>query len=359
TFDNLKVHGLTWTTDGKHIVYSSNRGGRFSLWQVAAAGGNPEWMSAGGVNAEEPVIAWRGNRMVYQLWNEQTDIWRIERTKGREISDTPLIASTQWDWNPQFSPDGNRIVFVSDRTGTAEVWIASRNGGNATQLTSFRGPYTNHPCWSPDSRRIAFEAPAQGNFDIYTISPAGGVPHRLTSEASQERAPSWSRDGRWIYFASNRRDQWQVWKISAEGGAAVQVTGTGGFATFESPDGAWLYFTKQHKPGLWRMPSQGGAEEPVLDSLNPVDWNNWVVVAEGIYFIERAVPDRPVVAFFDLHTRQKTALATPPKFHYNSGLTISPMDGAILYTREESSEADLILVDNFEATQRKKDKPLF
>ncbi len=347
TFDNLKVHGLTWTPDGKRLVYSSNRGGNFSLWQVAAAGGKPEWVAAGGGNAEEPAIAWRGNRLVYQLWNEQTDIWRIERTKGQEISYTPLIASTQWDWNPQFSPDGHQIAFVSDRSGAAEIWIAGRNGENPAQLTSFKGPYTNHPRWSPDGSNIAFETPANGNFDIYAISKAGGAPRRLTSEVSEERSPSWSRDGRWIYFASNRSGQWQVWKIAAAGGAAVQFTSHGGFAAFESPDGAWLYFTKQHTPGLWRIPARGGAEKLVLDKLNPVDWNNWAVVSEGVYFIERAVPDRPVIAFFELRTRHTTALATPPRFLYKSGLAISPAGGVILYTRVASSEADLILVDNF------------
>jgi hypothetical protein len=95
------------------------------------------------------------------------------------------------------------------------------------------------------------------------------------------------------------------------------------------------------------MPAQGGSEELVLDKLNPVDWNNWAVVRKGLYFIERTVPDRPVIAFFDLRNRQMTALVTPPKFLYKSGLAISPIDGAILYTRVESSEADLILVDNF------------
>lgn len=347
TFDNLKIHGLTWTPDGKRIVYSSNRGGSFSLWQVAAAGGTPEWVAAGGSHAEEPSLAWRGARLVYQLWDEQTDIWRIARIKGQEPSFTPLIASTRWEWNPQFSPDGKQLAFVSDRSGAAEIWLAERNGENPIQLTSFKGPYTNNPRWSPDGGSLVFETPAHGNFDIYTINKTGGAPRRLTSAASEERAPSWSRDGRWIYFASNRNGEWQVWKLASEGGAEIQVTTHGGFAASESPDGAWLYFTKQSAPGLWRAPAQGGAEEQVLDKLNPVDWNNWALAPEGVYFIERTTPDRPVIAFFDLRARQTTALATPPQFLYKSGLAISTTGEAILYTRVASSEADLMLIDNF------------
>jgi hypothetical protein len=179
------------------------------------------------------------------------------------------------------------------------------------------------------------------------IGREGGLPRRLTAEASEERAASWSRDGRWIYFASKRGGDWQVWKMAAEGGSAVQVTARGGFAAFESADGRWLYFTKRDQPGLWQVPARDGEETLLSDRLHPVDWNNWVVSAEGLYFVERPVPDRPQLARLDVRTRQVTPLAPLPGLLYKSGLAYAPDQRAIPFTRIDRHEADLMLVENF------------
>jgi len=91
----------------------------------------------------------------------------------------------------------------------------------------------------------------------------GGLPRRLTTASSDENVPSWSRDGRWIYFSSDRTGKRQIWKAPAEGGEAVQVTKQGGFSAFESPDGKFVYYTKDFReggeftPGIWRTPVEG------------------------------------------------------------------------------------------------------
>src|SRR5262249_24878949 len=155
----------------------------------------------------------------------------------------------------QYSPDGERIVFASSRSGTSEIWVCDREGQNSIQLTSMNGPATGTPHWSPDSRHIAIDSRPGGNPDIYVIGLEVGTPRRLTSDPSQEVVPSWSRDGRWIYFASNRTGTYQIWKAPAEGGPAVQVTKGGGFHGHESMDGRYLYYAKSaNQPGLWRVP---------------------------------------------------------------------------------------------------------
>jgi Tol biopolymer transport system component len=82
--------------------------------------------------------------------------------------------------------------------------------------------------------------------------------------------PSWSHDCRWIYFASDRSGQYEVWKMPRDGGEAIQVTRTGGFVTFESPDGKYLYYTKFNPHSsvpLFRMPAGGGEEVQVVPGI--------------------------------------------------------------------------------------------
>jgi Tol biopolymer transport system component len=149
---------------------------------------------------------------------------------------------------PEYSPDGKKIAFMSDRTGSLEIWVCDKDGSNAMQLTSFGGSTVTNPRWSPDAGRIAFDANAAGEFDVWVTSASGGKPQRMTSHPANDGNPSWSRDGRWIYFDSARTGEQQIWKIPADGGEAVQITHDGGFGPLESPGGKFLYYSKLCSP---------------------------------------------------------------------------------------------------------------
>jgi dipeptidyl aminopeptidase/acylaminoacyl peptidase len=205
------------------------------------------------------------------------------------------------------------------------------------------------PRWSPDGRQIAFDSRPAGNGDIFVIDFQGGPPRKLTNEASNEVVPSWSRDGRWIYFASDRTGgSYEVWKMPSTGGSAVQVTRHGGFAAFESPDGRFLYYAKGLTvPGLWRIPTGGGEEIKLLGSLEAGYWGYWAVVENGVYYLDTTT--KPGIAFFDITTHRITRvfdLENRPA-REDPGLAVSPDKRTILYTQLDSSNSDILLVENF------------
>ena len=135
---------------------------------------------------------------------------------------------------------------MSNRSGNWEIWVCDSDGSNPVQLTSFRGASVIFPRWSPDGGHIAFASDAEGDgeFHIWVTSANGGKPRRMTTDPANDGNPSWSRDGQWIYFDSHRTGEQQVWKIPDGGGDAIQVTRDGGFAALESPDGKFIYYTK-------------------------------------------------------------------------------------------------------------------
>jgi Tol biopolymer transport system component len=336
-------------------VFSSSRGGSFfTLWRISASGGTPEPLRGVGENALSPTISRQGNRLAYTSDLLDINIWRIEvsGSTGRGSSPTKLIASTRQETGPQFSPDGKRIAFDSDRSGFNEICVCDADGANQLQLTNFGGPLVPRGTarWSPDGQRIAFDSRTEGDSDIYVINAEGGKPRRLTTERSDDVVPSWSRDGRWIYFASNRSGTQQVWKVPAEGGEAVQVTKGGGFAAFESPDGKFVYYAKFDASGLWRIAVEGGEEKLILDQLKPGCWGYWAVVDRGIYFVNTEAKPRPVVEFFSFATRRVTQVAVMEKDPAlgNPGLAVSPDGRWILYTQMDQSGNDIMLVENFQ-----------
>jgi Tol biopolymer transport system component len=298
-------------------------------------------------------------RLAYQRLVENLDIRRAEiigeGTPQRALkSSQPFIASTRSDDHPQYSPDGTKVAFVSRRSGTYEIWLCASDGSNPVRLTSMGGPVVVGPQWSPDGRRIAFFAttgPA-GSYLTYVMDADGGRPSRLTrSEGELEALPAWSRNGGSIYLTSGRSGSLQIWKMPLDGEEPVQLTRHGGAEALQSPDGRVIYYTKVAEigPGLWSVPVEGGEEERVLEAVR---FGYWAVARSGIYFIDFDVPSeaaRPM-RFFDFQSRRVTQLGTVEntvRWTNTPGFAISPDGRWLLYTSLESTDADLMLVDNF------------
>jgi Tol biopolymer transport system component len=350
-----------WTENGREIVLSSWGHG---LWRMAVSGsetrsGEPERLPFG-ENACCPAIARRGHRLAYSnAPSSHFSIWHTPARRGPSARDDtstgsfnrPLISSTRNDLSPQYSPDGKRIAFASERSGNWEIWVCNSDGSNPVQLTSFRGPNVTTPRWSPDGGRIAFDSDAEGGeFDIWVIGVDGGKPVRMTTHPANDGNPSWSRDGRWLYFDSARTGEQQVWKMPAEGGDAIQVTRDGGYAPLESPDGKFLYYTKNlGATTLWRFPVDGGQATKVLEDLST--YLNLAILDNGIYFVplQDAVAGHSI-QFLNLATNQIRPVAnfeTPLGSRAEGGLAVSPDGRWILYSKTDRIGAELRIVENF------------
>ena len=278
-------NGMSWTADGASLVFASEG----ELWQAALAGGLPEKLLAGG-DASMPAISRDGNRLAYGrsgVYN--ANIWQVAlegptRAVGAPVS---LVSSSRNQAHPAFSPDGRRLAFDSNRSGTPEIWISDADGSNASALTAFGGPSVGSPKWSPDGRFIAFDSRAEGRSSVYVIRSDGAQLRRVSTGVSDSSMPTWSIDGKWFYFTGNIDGVDRIFKIPVEGGVATQiVTGLG---PRESSDGRRIYYTKSLRDvGIWSV-STGGGDERRLGGLPPVPIEfrgAWALSASGIYFIK-------------------------------------------------------------------------
>jgi Tol biopolymer transport system component len=353
TQDNKDVGGYAWTADGREIVFSSNRSNGSGLWRMAVSGGQPRLIPSLRVRADFLAISRAGLRMAYSHWFSDTNIWEFRPSSGGSAEARKLIASTREDRSPQYSPDGQRIAFRSDRSGANEIWVSDGNGEHAVQLTKFGGPLTGSPHWSPDGTWIAFDSRPMGNGDIFVVPAGGGAPRRITFDQADDVVPSWSNDGRWIYFASNRTGTYQVWKMAADADESksqpVQITRQGGFRALENPtDGTLFYAKGPSVPGIWRL-APDGHEAPVLDAYPAGNWGYWCLQDGGIYYVTASATEGGVLEFLDLQTHQVRTvmeLQRRPLFS-DSGLSVARGGGSTLYAQEDSSGSEILMVEGF------------
>jgi Tol biopolymer transport system component len=275
---------------------------------------------------------------VYTWGLLNVNLWRLDTRTGERRM---LIGSTYDSGIPQYSPDGRKIAFQSNRSGNHEVWTCEADGSNCLQLTSFGGPQCGTPRWSPDGRWLALDSRVEGQSEIYVIAADGGTPRRVTNGTGFRNAiPTWSADGRWLYFTSNRTGRLEIWKIPVDGGQMVQVTRAGGRAPLISPDGRFIYYVKQPgQPGVFRMPVEGGEEQQVL--AQATYWSNFGVAATGVYFS----PDRSRLQFLDAATGKVSTLTVLDNIA--EGLCVSPDGRYVVWAQQDRNTTDLMLVEHF------------
>jgi Tol biopolymer transport system component len=356
------AQGLAWMPDGRSIIFAS---GIFStddsrLWRLSVKDGRPVPITAAGQSAYNPTVAPHGDRLAYVQGIANMNIWRLElngATRPTKARPTKLISSTRVQLFPQYSPDGKKLAFYSNRSGNGEIWVGDAEGQSSFQLTKSQSPHTAGPAWSPDGSLIAFDSRPYGHADVFVVRSDGALLRRLTMQSAENVRPSWTRDGKWVYFSSDRTGTSQIWKVPANGlespsNPAIQVTHGGGYAAMESPDAKYLYFTKSREnSALWRKGIQesiDAGEEPVSVPLQ--EWGQWTCGPNGIFFFywpEHYHQDVRL-KFLDLVTKRIHELARIEKpIIGGRNLTLSPDGRYVAYSQIDNSGSDIMLVENF------------
>jgi TolB protein len=154
----------------------------------------------------------------------------------------PLLAAPHDDYDAVWAPDGQFIVFTSDRNGSGDLFRVNADGSGLTQLTS-DAAYEDQAAFSPDGKQLVFVSTrSSGYANIWTLDIATKRSKALTSGPGGDYRPAWSPDGRWIAFSSGRgitapfaEGRWErqqlaeIYLIRSDGSGMKKATNTGGF----------------------------------------------------------------------------------------------------------------------------------
>jgi TolB protein len=153
----------------------------------------------------------------------------------------PLVSPADVDYDAVWSPDGQSIVFTSERSGSADLYRIHPDGSGLERLTDSQA-YDDQAAFSPDGKRVAFVSTrVDGTADLFTMDVATHKARPLTSGPGGDFRPSWSPDGRSIAFSSDRSSsfpfahgRWErlhvadVYVVRPDGSGLRRLTSSGG-----------------------------------------------------------------------------------------------------------------------------------
>ena len=350
-----------WSSDGRFVLFWSERGGTRALWRVAAESGAAQRLTPGTGPESHPSVSSDGSKLVYSTYTEDYDIVLRDLASGGK----GLIQSLLYDAAPTFGPDATTVVFTSTRrAGQYDLWTQRLSEGKPTgpptPLTDFSGG-ANTPAYSPDGRWVAFKREVgPGRREIWVVAASGGVPGRFSDGLGSDIQPAWSADGTQLAYVAERAGESHIWAAGIENGrrkgAGRQITwgqGTDRLPAW-SPDGRKIAFVRatQAAGEIWTVPSAGGlpsgpiAKAIVFGRLRFEKRTGWLwfssVVGEGATQLRKVPADGgvPVAALkADLF-----AEASPP-----GDFDLSPDSRFLAFTRQET-RGNVWLLENKRGT---------
>jgi Tol biopolymer transport system component len=237
----------------------------------------------------------------YEIYTMQNDGSNVTRLTDDDAN----------DFDPSWSPDGEKIAFASfrDDSDNEEIYVMNANdSSNVTRLTD-DDALDREPSWSPDGENIAFSSNRDGNWEIYVMNAndSSNVT-RLTDDDALDREPSWSPDGEKIAFVSDRDsiddseneaiDNNEIYSMNADDGSDVtRLTDDDAFYTHPgwSPDGEKIAFVSNRDGSgneIYSMNADDGSDVTRLtdDDANPL-YPSWSPDGEKIAFSSNRVSD--------------------------------------------------------------------
>ncbi len=199
--------------DGRYLAYTGFSSGRPALYIRNLSDGKTLAVGKSGISIDP---GWRNSRELATTLSFEGD-QEIYLIKADGAISRRLTFSKGIDLSPSFSPDGNKMAYVSDQNGLPQIFIEDLQSGQVNRLT-FSGRYNTQPSWSPAGDKIAYTTWENGGeIDIFTVNIDGSGLKQLTGNSGENESPSWSSDGRMIVFASNRKGSKKLYIMGSTG----------------------------------------------------------------------------------------------------------------------------------------------
>lgn len=346
TFGEIGDGRPRWSADGSTIYFS--RSG--AIWSVPESGGEEVQIIQNGFNAD---ISADGRRLAFErrgeIWIADASGANQQRVNG--VPDTDLTVVPR---QPALSPDGKTIAFFHGISGPlGEIWSVPASGGQASRLT-FDETFAGSPAFTPDGQTILFMSQRRGSQTLWQIPATGGTPAPVLTGPGEYAAPSVSPDGK-LFVYTNTRTRYLLTRTNPVSGESVVLRESSGalVAPTLSPDYrqvAYFEIVAGGSAQIFTMPVAGGpvlqvTEEPGTVNIVP----QWSADGNTIYFY-RVVPSMSFRKV-DANGGPSTEVVAGWDWDKENGARVDPTESVIAYSRLNREVPVATMLRNMETGQ--------
>ena len=266
----------SWTPDGQAVLIVQDPGAATAagiIWRIPVDGRPRSAVGPAQRSGSLSSVAWSGDRMVYMQTAAVTA--NARSTTGRVLLQKPD------------AKDARTLLYMANRAETLDILgtgslvydeivqsqtlreVRPQSDAGLPVRWISRGKTTNRqPLYSPDGERIVFASDRYGNFDIWDVSLKTGTERRLTEDSAEDWDPAISPDGKHLLWSSNRTGHFEAWIANADGSEPRVLTRDGLDAENPAmtPDGQWVIYTSANpaRSGLWKIHPDGTADTRIV-----------------------------------------------------------------------------------------------
>jgi len=245
---------VVWSGDGHALIYAKEEG----FLSAGALGGSGRVIRQDIGSGRSEVILWTPTRpidlailapgtLILSASTQRQNLLASAVSEGRSGAERWITRGNAIDRQPVFSPDGEWVMFSSNRSGNLELWKVSTTSGAIRRLTDDPAQDWD-PAFTPDGRSILWSSSRGGHFEIWSGNMDGSGARQVSQDGVDAENPTMTPDGRWVVYNSSNPAQAGLWKIRPDGSEATRIV-PGFWSTPEvSPDGAWVAFRTRTTP---------------------------------------------------------------------------------------------------------------
>ena len=272
------------------------------------------------------------------------------------------------DRQPVFSPDGERILFSSNRGGQLDLWSMHHASGEVRQITDDTAADWD-PAFSPDGRSILWSSDRSGHLEIWMANVDGSGARRVSDDGLDAENPSLTRDGQWVVYFTSNPQKMGLWKVRPDGQDAMHLVAAPGNIPDVSPDGryaAYIWYETNLQQAEIRFfdlasgqPLTGGIEVATRLRTGPI-WGRmrWLPNGRSLAFIATDEAGLSGIFVQDFvpgvntrATRRKVAGFSPD--YITESLAISPDGTKVVISRMEEVRSIMLAEQMAEVAARR------